>query len=78
MKDNEKSLENHFCKAKNQVAEVRRDFMPLYAAIFNGRLPSGTQLRELLESFIVREGTMDLKNSKDARNKRKKLRIHDQ
>ena len=49
--DTDKHLENQWRKAKQIVAEVRKDFMPLYANVFNGRLPSGTQLVERMEKL---------------------------
>ena len=49
--DTDKHLENQWRKAKQIVAEVRKDFMPLYANVFTGRLPSGTQLVERMEKL---------------------------
>ena len=49
--DTDKNRENHWRKAKTIVAEIRRDYMPLYATIFNRGIPSGNQLLELLEKL---------------------------
>ena len=49
--DTDKNKENHWRKAKTIVADIRRDYMPVYAEIFNRGIPSGNQLLELLEKL---------------------------
>lgn len=49
--DTAKHLDNQWVKAKQILAEIRKDYMPIYAQLFNCGIPSGNQLKELLDKF---------------------------
>ena len=47
----DKTYDNLWCRAKDLVADIRRDYQPVYNNICKTGVPAGKQLKELLEKM---------------------------
>jgi len=49
--DTDKKLESQWHKSKLIITEIKRDYLPVFVALFSHGLPSGKQLLVKLEEF---------------------------